>query len=421
MRPRTWLLLSVFLLSPPAWSAPTRTIELILDASGSMNATLPSGETRLAAAKAAVAKIVPTLPGDTTLAFRAYGFQSPRDKHDCDDTALLVPFSAASGNGATVVKAAQLLKAQGYTPISRVIRQAAADLAETEPGERVILLVSDGKETCDTDPCATARALKAADASLVIHAIGFEVDSGARGELQCVAASTGGTYLDASGAAGLAEAIGQASVKSMAQVPVEGKEPGNLEIKNANPNGHDVLDAVTGAKAGDISSFRRVIRVPPGIYNVTFGKSGLWRGVEVHSKGATVLDPAVLEIENAAMNGNQVLDSETGAEIAELSSFTRTAALVPGLYDVTFGGTVWRNLRLDGGTKTVLHPGVLVLEGASPNGHKVFDASGKLVAEPTAFASSVALVPGPYTVVLGTTPKAIVLAEGQKLILQVPK
>ena len=185
MRPRPWLLLPLLLATTAAPALPaSRTIELILDASGSMNAALPSGETRLAAAKAAVAKIVPTLPGDTTLAFRAYGFQSPRDKHDCDDTALLVPFAAASGNGATVVKAARLLNAQGYTPISRVIRLAAADLAATEPGnERVILLVSDGKETCDTDPCATARALKAADASLVIHAIGFEVDSGARGEL----------------------------------------------------------------------------------------------------------------------------------------------------------------------------------------------------------------------------------------------
>jgi hypothetical protein len=421
MRARPWLLLALLAASAsPAVSA-SRTIELILDASGSMNATLPSGETRLAAAKAAVAKIVPTLPGDTTLAFRAYGFQSPRDKHDCDDTALLVPFAAASGNGATVVKAARLLTAQGYTPISRVIRQAAADLATTESGtERVILLVSDGKETCDTDPCATARALKAADASLVIHAIGFEVDSGARGELQCLAAATGGTYLDASGAAGLAEAIGQASVKSMAQVPVEGKEPGNLEIKNANMNGHHVLDAVTGAKVGDISSFQRVIRVPPGIYNIAFGKS-LWRGVEVHSKGSTVLDPAVLDIENAAMNGNKVLDSETGAEIVELSSFTHSAALVPGLYDVTFGGTTWRNLRLDGGQKTTLHPGVVVIENAAPSGNKIFDASGKEVAEPSSFGNSVALVPGAYTVLLAGTPKAIVLAEGQRLVLQVPK
>jgi hypothetical protein len=421
MRARPWLLLSALLASTasPAFSA-ARTIELILDASGSMNATLPSGETRLAAAKAAVAKIVPTLPGDTTLAFRAYGFQSPRDKHDCDDTALLVPFAPASGNGATVVKAARLLTAQGYTPISRVIRQAAADLAGTEPGERVILLVSDGKETCDTDPCATARALKAADASLVIHAIGFEVDSGARGELQCLAAATGGTYLDASGAAGLAEAIGQASVKSMAQVPVEGKEPGNLEIKNANMNGHDVLDAVTGAKVGNISSFQRKIRVPPGIYNIAFGKT-LWRGVEVHSQGSTVLDPAVLEIDNAAMNGNKVLDSETGAEITELSSFSHIGALVPGLYDVTFGGTVWRNLKLDGGTKTVLHPGVLVLEGAAPAGHKIYDSTGKVVAEPSSFAASVALIPGAYTVLFGATPKAFTLAEGQRLVLQVPK
>ncbi len=65
---------------------------LILDASGSMNAKLPTGVSRISAARAAVGKIVEGLPPGTVLGFRAYGHQSPREKHDCNDTALLVPF-----------------------------------------------------------------------------------------------------------------------------------------------------------------------------------------------------------------------------------------------------------------------------------------------------------------------------------------
>ncbi len=154
------LLLAAFLAS----SASAKTIELILDASGSMNAKLPSGETRIAAAKTAVGKVVAGLPKDTELAFRAYGHQSPREKHDCSDTQLLVPFGAAGANGAQVDAGAKGLTARGYTPITRVLELAAKDfIAAGKKGEKAIVLVSDGKETCDGDPCATAAALAAAD------------------------------------------------------------------------------------------------------------------------------------------------------------------------------------------------------------------------------------------------------------------
>jgi hypothetical protein len=362
-----------------------RTVELVLDASGSMNAKLPSGETRLAAAKGAVARIVPTLPADTTLAFRAYGHQSAREKHDCDDTQLLVPFGPLSGNSAAVVAAARKLSARGYTPISRVIRLAAADLAE-RTGDKAILLVSDGKETCDADPCATARTLKEADAA------------------------------DAAGLDGLAKALGAAAVAPMEKVAPMAKEPGNLEIRNAAPSGHDVLDAATGEKVGDISSFQREIKLPAGIYNIRFGES-LWRGVQVTAKGRTVLEPAVLEIENPMPSGHEVVDSETGAEVLELSSFTAQGTLLPGLYDVRFGGTVWSNVRLDGGTRTTLRPGVLVVENASGGGHDVFDAAGRKVADVSSFGHMAALVPGSYSVEIGGRRVPFTLAEGQRVTL----
>ncbi len=69
-----------------------KVIELILDASGSMNAKLPDGGTRIEAARQAVSKIVTSLPADTQLSFRVYGHQSPREKHDCNDTQLVIPF-----------------------------------------------------------------------------------------------------------------------------------------------------------------------------------------------------------------------------------------------------------------------------------------------------------------------------------------
>ena len=413
-----WLLalvgLLIFLTCPVPASA-AKTIELVLDASGSMNAALPAGGTRIAAAKSAVEKAVAGLPAETTLAFRAYGHQSPRDKHDCNDTALLVPFGAVSANGAAVTLAAKGLTARGYTPISRVLRLAAADLAP-KTGEKVILLVSDGKETCDADPCATARALNEADASLVIHAIGFEVDSAAKAELTCLARATGGSYFDAAGVDGLTKALGAAAVKGFEAVEAQGKEPGNLEIKGADLHGHTVRDAVTGAEVGQISSLKSVVRVPPGIYNVSFGK-GLWRGVEVKPKGTTTLAPAHLVIEGASMQGHEIRDSETGAVLDELSSLRSSAPMLPGLYDVAFGGAVWRHVRLDGGAKTTLRPGQLEVSGASFNGHAVYDGAGTKIGDVSSMGSRIPLPPGAYTVDLNGKRVPFTLTEGQRIVL----
>ena len=164
----------------------SRSIALILDASGSMNAKLATGGTRIDAAKAAVAAFVAKLDPNIRIGYRVYGHQSPTSARNCKDTELMVDFGPASANRDAILAKTQTVKAQGYTPITYVIELAARDIAK-EPGSRTIVLVSDGKETCPGDPCAAAKALAEADASLVIHTIGFNVDAAARFQLQCMA------------------------------------------------------------------------------------------------------------------------------------------------------------------------------------------------------------------------------------------
>ena len=398
----------------PALPARAKTLELILDASGSMNANLPGGDTRLAAAKKAVAQVVAGLPADTQLAFRAYGHQSPREKHDCQDTQLLVPFGPAGEVGAKVDASARALTARGYTPITRVLELAAKDFAG-KTGEKVIVLVSDGKETCDGDPCATAAALAAADIDLSIHAIGFEVDLAAKKQLQCIAQVARGTYTDAGGAAQLAEALRQAVVAKMEKVAPLGKEPGNLQVKGADLGGHEVRNAA-GAKVGEVSSTIETIKLPPGLYQVSFGNAW-WKSVQVESKKLTVLEPAILEIENASLQGHAVLDSETGAKIAEVSSIKSRASLLPGVYDITFGKLVWPLVKIDGGKKTTLRPGRLKVEGASFNGHKVRTAAGAEVGEVSNMASTLPLPPGDYTVDIGGKAVPFKIVEGETVVV----
>ena len=154
------LAFSFFLIAGlPSWGASEgRMIEVILDASGSMNGKLGGGEVKIAAAKQAVGELVKKLPDPTVLGFRAYGHQSPREKHDCQDTELLVPFGPLSKNRGLIEAKAKGLTARGYTPITYVITKGAEDFPADFQGDKVIVLVSDGKETCPGDPCALAQA-----------------------------------------------------------------------------------------------------------------------------------------------------------------------------------------------------------------------------------------------------------------------
>ena len=90
------MLASVVLSPASAQAEGGRSVALVLDASGSMNAKLPDGMTRIDAAKTAVADLVGKLPGDTRLALRVYGHQSPTSAKNCRDTALLVPFGSVA-------------------------------------------------------------------------------------------------------------------------------------------------------------------------------------------------------------------------------------------------------------------------------------------------------------------------------------
>ena len=155
----SWYVATLILPALPhiATAADVRAVALVLDASGSMKENLPDGVTRMDAAKRAVGKLVSTLPGDTRLAFRAYGHQSPTKAKNCKDTALLSPFGSVEQVKDAVVAQANALVPQGYTPISYALQQAANDLTSEEATVHTVVLVSDGKETCPGDPCAVAK------------------------------------------------------------------------------------------------------------------------------------------------------------------------------------------------------------------------------------------------------------------------
>jgi hypothetical protein len=402
--------------SAAAQAPDSRSIALILDASGSMNAKLAAGGTRIDAAKAALAAFMAKLDPNVRIAYRVYGHQSPTKAHDCKDTELMVGFGAASGNRDAILAKTQAVKAQGYTPITYVIKLAAADVRQ-EPGTHVVVLISDGKETCEGDPCAAAKALADADANLVVHTIGFNVDVAARYQLQCIAKVARGTYSDASGAADLGGKLGEVAAAKPAPPPPQTKttltiskpKPGRLQVKNFDFRGHKVTEAETGKEFGIFHN-----ELPAGIYNVAFGPTA-WKSVEVKADETTVLDPGVLEVRNASSSGHKVLDWETGSEVGHVSSSVTSLTVIPSTFTVMFGNARWDNIEVKAGERKVLNPAVIVVNGASGAGHNVHAEDGSRVGNVSSFMHVLPVPPGKYTIEIEAQKVPLDLAEGQTM------
>ncbi|MFP4082612.1 MAG: vWA domain-containing protein [Candidatus Aminicenantes bacterium] len=394
----------------------SKTIELILDASGSMNAQLSSGELKIAAAKKAVKELIQNLPDDMEIAFRAYGHQSPREEKDCEDTQLLVDFGKLETNREKIGSSLETLKAQGYTPITYVLNLAIKDFAVDKESQNTIILISDGKETCEGDPCVTAKELKEkGEVDLIVHTVGFGVDSATKQQLECISEVTGGQYFSASSTDELIKMLKKAVEAEVIEVEKE-EGPGWLSIKGPELQGHKVIEAETGEEVGGISKIQDTIELPSGIYNVEIGNSA-WKSVEVKPGETTVLEPGWLHMENATLNGHKVVESETGKEFGWVSRTDDTLTILPGTYDVMFEEIPW-TVKIEKGKTTEVHPGVVKVKSASFSGHNVYDKSGKKITSLDATANWMPLPPGDYMIEIDGKKIEFSLKEGQEKVFK---
>jgi hypothetical protein len=201
MTKKLWLasaLSAVLPLSAAAQQA-TLNLELVFDASGSMAAEL-GNQAKIDSARRAVEYVVDSLPdAGVHVGFRVFGHEGDNTEAgksaSCSSTALTVPLRGV--DKPALLRQAAEYRPTGWTPITLALTEAAADFAGGAGQRNVILLVTDGEESCGGDPCAAAQALAAADARAVVHVVGFGLEPGAARTLQCVPRSTGGLYADA--------------------------------------------------------------------------------------------------------------------------------------------------------------------------------------------------------------------------------
>ncbi|MEM7736935.1 MAG: VWA domain-containing protein [Deinococcota bacterium] len=207
-----WLSFILLLVSGLAHSQTY--VQLILDASGSMWNTLDDGRYRIVAAKDVLSQFVSGLPeGDLNVGLRIYGSQmSALDDGACDDTRLFVPLAGLDKTALT--QTVQDANAQGATPIVASLL-AAADDFPADASERLIVLVTDGEESCGGNLQAVAAELAARDIDIDIRIIGFDLSAEAAASFEGV-----GTFENAEDAQQLASALETAIEEVVSDVPV---------------------------------------------------------------------------------------------------------------------------------------------------------------------------------------------------------
>ena len=278
------------------------------------------GTRKIETAKTTLAKLIGDLPPDTKVGLMAYGH---REKKSCKDVEVLLPVGHATPS--TVSAQLDRIKAKGKTPIAYALEQSANAFVGLEKGPNNVVLISDGKETCDGDPCAVAGKIAKSNINVRVHVVGFDIPKKDREQLECIAKLGKGKYFTADTTRGFAAAVTKVVKVVQKPLPESPKVPAwevvfqdkfdrselgeNWQAVNPNPdafvveNGEMLLLANSKAAPSD-SKFPNLMRLtkelPTGDWRLTATINiELQRGVERFYVGlydskdrwlATVLD-----------------------------------------------------------------------------------------------------------------------------------
>ena len=183
---------------------------LVFDASGSMAGNemlgIATTVTRIDKVRSALAKVLPSATRHRRVGLITYG---PGPYNQCNVELNLKPRPMAA---TAIMQAVNSLTPAGKTPLSAAVTEAA-EVLNYKSRPSLIVVLTDGEETCGGQPCDLGKQLHASAEALTIHVIGFRVkDFSWTGEqslldIKCLAEETGGLYAAAQSEEELIEAL----------------------------------------------------------------------------------------------------------------------------------------------------------------------------------------------------------------------
>ncbi len=304
----------------------------IFDASGSMRGRDAEGKRKIGVARTVLNRLVASLPEEVRIGLRVYGHRYPRKPkaRSCTDSQLVVPFQRV--DKAAFARFVDSIRPRGQTPIGLSLRQVAEDFGDA-PGPKIVVLITDGEETCSPDPGdpdyppRVVEDLLARGLDIKVNIVGFDIEEGeVRQFLGELAAKTGGVFYGADNAAEL-----QAAIEAAMRTPYAVRDLRGKVIARGTLDGGPV-------------------RLPAGVYRV-----------EVAAAAPLVLEDLVIEAGRATVVDIDKEGSEIAIErsIGEMVAEEPVAALPSKARDET--GTKQERTQIEGQEKGTREQRVVAL------------------------------------------------------------
>lgn len=199
-RPIILVIATTLFIAPgnPAWSAE---FLMVVDSSGSMQEPTRDGETKINAAKHALAELKADLQAHQ-VGIMIFGHRTdPKTDGCCQDVEVALPISSFEESNYDAVVAN--LSPRGATPLAESLSRAGEHLGlRDREAQKILVVVTDGNDTCGGDPISEAAKLRAQGINVTIHVVGFGVKPDEIVQLQQLAKAGGGKL-------GLAETRGE--------------------------------------------------------------------------------------------------------------------------------------------------------------------------------------------------------------------
>ncbi|WP_272010380.1 VWA domain-containing protein [Roseovarius sp. ZX-A-9] len=191
-------------------------VVIVYDASGSMWGQI-DGASKIEIARDVMADLVNGWDTGPDLGLIAYGH---RRQGDCSDIETLI--APGPLDRASFISTVNAIRPVGKTPLTGAVRQAA-ELLSYRDNPATVVLISDGVETCNADPCALSAELERQGVNFTAHVVGFDLEDEAHAGLSCIAKNTGGVFVPAGNADELHAALDH--VQAAMDVPAHVLEP----------------------------------------------------------------------------------------------------------------------------------------------------------------------------------------------------
>ena len=222
----------------------------IIDASNSMWGQV-DGIAKIETARGALNNLLKDMPADMNLGLMSYGLFS---EDSCEDVHYVVDM--APSNHQKISSFISKIQPKGKTPIAKALEMGGRQFETRKDANNHLVLISDGIESCNGDPCAVAAQLSKKGINVKVHVVGFAVGDKDSKQLACISENGGGKFFHAKNTQNFKDAV--AEVKQLAEAkPKPEPKPKeyfrddfdgeglseNWEILNPNPDNFIVEDS----------------------------------------------------------------------------------------------------------------------------------------------------------------------------------